>query len=120
MKPTTHSLLTAAAAASLAPAATAGSLFTADLGTLNEGFDNNQASGTATLFLDDDDVAADGRSGTATLRVQIRADGLPDVSGIPGATHGAHIHGQFAENAGPAPRAADQRPVLLRPRAARP
>ena len=100
MKTPAPTFLTAAAAAALAPAAMAGSLFTADLGTLNEGFDNNSASGTATLFLDDDNIAADGRSGTATLRVQIRADGLPDVSGIPGATHGAHIHGQFESNLG--------------------
>ncbi|QDT04721.1 putative outer membrane protein PmpB precursor [Rubripirellula lacrimiformis] len=36
---------------------------------------------------------------TRTIRVVIHATGLEDLSGIPGAIHVAHIHGQFAGNA---------------------
>ncbi|WP_461506297.1 choice-of-anchor Q domain-containing protein [Rhodopirellula baltica] len=36
---------------------------------------------------------------TRTVRVVIDAEGLQDLSGIPGAIHVAHIHGQFAGNA---------------------
>lgn len=34
-----------------------------------------------------------------TVRVVIDAEGLQDLSGIAGAVHVAHIHGQFAGNA---------------------
>ncbi|TWU58392.1 CHRD domain-containing protein [Rubripirellula reticaptiva] len=36
---------------------------------------------------------------TRTVRVVIDAEGLQDLTGIPGAVHVAHIHGQFAGNA---------------------
>ena len=69
------------------------SVFTADLQTLNANYGSN-ATGTATLTLTGEDTL------NPSLRVQISATGLPDVSGIPGATHVAHIHGQFLENQG--------------------
>ena len=73
--------------------ASADSVFRSDLQTLNAGF-GSSATGTATLTLTGEDTL------NPSLRVQISATGLPDVSGIPGATHVAHIHGQFAENLG--------------------
>ena len=86
---------------SAAPALQAETIqYRSDLNTLNPGFDSNAAAGVALLTLNNDDVAADGMSGTASLRVQINAAGLPDLTGIDGATHVAHIHGQFAANAG--------------------
>lgn len=67
-------------------------MFTADLNTLNADFGSN-ASGSATLTLDEEG------ENIRTLRVQIEATGLQDLTDIPGAIHVAHIHGQFAGNA---------------------
>ena len=77
----------------IAGTASADSVFTSDLQTLNANY-GSSATGTATLTLSGEDTL------NPSLRVQISATGLPDVSGIPGATHVAHIHGQFAENQG--------------------
>ena len=77
----------------LSPAtAMAASMFTADLDTLNADF-GSTASGSATLTLDEpsEDIR--------TLRVQIQATGLQNLSDIPGAIHVGHIHGQFVGNA---------------------
>ncbi|WP_229641999.1 DUF4394 domain-containing protein [Waterburya agarophytonicola] len=67
--------------------------FTVDLSALNsnEPF-GSDASGEVTLTLDapSEDIR--------TLRVQIDAEGLEDVSGF-GGIHVAHIHGQFLGNA---------------------
>lgn len=65
--------------------------FTSELLTLNSAF-GSTASGEATVTLDapSDDIR--------TIRVQIDADGLEDVSGF-GGIHVAHIHGQFVGNA---------------------
>ena len=65
--------------------------FTVDLATLNSSSGSN-ASGEATVTLDA--PSPDIR----TLRVQIDAEGLEDLSGI-GGVHVAHIHGQFLDNA---------------------
>ncbi len=62
-----------------------------DLSTLNSSF-GSDASGEATLTLD-----APSKD-TRTLRVQIDASGLEDLSDI-GGVHVAHIHGQFLGNA---------------------
>ena len=76
----------------LSPAtAIAASMFTADLSTLNANF-GSTASGSATLTLDEPSET------TRTLRVQIAATGLEDLSSF-GGVHVAHIHGQFAGNA---------------------
>ena len=64
--------------------------FTVDLKTLNSDFGSN-ASGTATLSLDAPE------ENLRTVRVQIDADGLQDLSDI-GGIHVAHIHGQFLGN----------------------
>ncbi len=71
--------------------AMAASMYKADLNTLNADF-GSTASGSATLTLDE--ISDTMRS----LRVQIKATGLEDVSKI-GGVHVAHIHGQFAGNA---------------------
>ena len=84
---------TVTGAALLAGSASADSIFVSELKTLNPDFGHN-AQGTATLTLTGEDTQ------TPSLRVQISATGLPDLSNIPGATHVAHIHGQFAENQG--------------------
>ena len=65
--------------------------FKVDLATLNSSFGSN-ASGSATLTLDAPS------ENIRTLRVQIDAQGLEDLSGI-GGVHVAHIHGQFLGNA---------------------
>ena len=65
--------------------------FNVDLATLNSDFGSN-ASGFATLTLDAPE------ENIRTIRVQIDADGLEDLSGI-GGIHVAHIHGQFLGNA---------------------
>jgi|GEM_PF-100356 len=65
--------------------------FTVDLKTLNGDFGSN-ASGSATLTLDAPE------ENLRTVRVEIDADGLQDLSGI-GGIHVAHIHGQFLGNA---------------------
>ena len=84
--------LVALAAVSAAPSAMAASMvFKADLNTLNADF-GSTASGFATLTLDE--PSADIR----TLRVQIRATGLEDLTNIPGGIHVGHIHGQFQGN----------------------
>lgn len=62
-----------------------------DLSTLNSSF-GSDASGEATLTLDAPS------EDTRTLRVQIDASGLEDLSDI-GGVHVAHIHGQFLGNA---------------------
>ncbi len=75
--------------------------FTADLQTLNAAY-GSTATGTATLTMDTSGVTTDAagvRSGIATIRVQINATGLQDLTGVPGGVHVAHIHGQFAGNA---------------------
>lgn len=67
--------------------------FTVDLNTLNGGAPfGSDASGTATLTLDAPSP------NIRTLRVQVDASGLEDVSTF-GGIHVAHIHGQFAGNA---------------------
>ncbi|WP_404307455.1 CHRD domain-containing protein [Neorhodopirellula lusitana] len=71
--------------------------FTVDLQTLNAAY-GSTASGTATITLDTSAVTGP-ESGVATIRVQIDADGLQDLSGVTGGVHVAHIHGQFAGNA---------------------
>ncbi|WP_186775145.1 beta strand repeat-containing protein [Allorhodopirellula solitaria] len=71
--------------------------FTVDLDTLNGAY-GSTASGTATITLDTSDVTGP-ESGTATIRVQINATGLPDLTDVEGGIHVAHIHGQFAGNA---------------------
>lgn len=71
--------------------------FTVDLQTLNAAFGSN-ATGTATITLDQSGVSGS-TSGTATIRVEIDAEGLQDLSSFSGAIHVAHIHGQFASNA---------------------
>ncbi len=79
-------------AAALAPlSATAASMFKADLKTLNADF-GSMASGTALLTLDEPSEFE------RTLRVQIDATGLQDLTAFDG-FHVAHIHGQFAGNA---------------------
>ena len=65
--------------------------FTTDLLTLNSAFDST-ASGKADLTLEAPS------ENIRTLRVQIDADGLEDVSAF-GGIHVAHIHGQFEDNA---------------------
>ena len=72
--------------------AMAASMFTADLKTLNAAF-GSTASGSATLTLDEPSA------NLRTLRVQIDASGLQDLTDIPGALHVGHIHGQFVGNA---------------------
>ena len=62
-----------------------------DLSTLNSSF-GSDASGEATLTLDAP------TEDTRTLKVQIDASGLEDLSDI-GGVHVAHIHGQFLGNA---------------------
>ncbi|MCA9269455.1 MAG: hypothetical protein KDA41_13330, partial [Planctomycetales bacterium] len=71
--------------------------FTVDLSTLNAAF-GSTATGTATITLDTSGVTGPS-SGTADIRVQMHVTGLQDLSGINGAVHVAHIHGQFAGNA---------------------
>ncbi|MCA9209915.1 MAG: hypothetical protein KDA55_16260, partial [Planctomycetales bacterium] len=71
--------------------------FTVDLSTLNAAFGSN-ATGTATITLDTSGMTGP-NSGTATIRVEMNVTGLQDLSGISGAVHVAHIHGQFAGNA---------------------
>ncbi len=71
--------------------------FTVDLQTLNAAY-GSTASGTATITLDTSGVTGP-NSGTASIRVQIDADGLQDLSAVTGGVHVAHIHGQFAGNA---------------------
>ena len=70
--------------------------FTVDLQTLNGDYGSN-ATGTATITLDTSGVTGP-NSGTATIRVQINATGLPDLTDVTGGIHVAHIHGQFAGN----------------------
>ena len=65
--------------------------FKVDLATLNSEFGSN-ATGEATITLDAPNPD------TRTVRVQIDAEGLEDLSGI-GGVHVAHIHGQFLGNA---------------------
>ena len=65
--------------------------FSVDLKTLNADF-SSEASGFGTVTL----AAPD--ADTRTLRVQIAADGLEDLTDI-GGIHVAHIHGQFEGNA---------------------
>ena len=65
--------------------------FTTDLLTLNSAF-GSSASGKADLTLEAPS------ENIRTLRVQIEADGLEDVSAF-GGVHVAHIHGQFEDNA---------------------
>ena len=72
-------------------------LFTAPLSTLNAAF-GSTASGTARLTLDTSGIVSP-TEGIATIRVQISATGLQDLSGVPGGVHVAHIHGQFEGNA---------------------
>jgi MYXO-CTERM domain-containing protein len=94
MQPTLATLSGLALAIAIAPAASADhvTVYTSDLVTLNPGVDGNAASGTATL------TVTRPTEMTRTLRVQISATGLPDAP--EGATHVAHIHGQFAANEG--------------------
>ena len=65
--------------------------FTVDLETLNSDF-GSTASGVANITLDAPS------ENIRTVRVQVDADGLEDLSGI-GGIHVAHIHGQFLDNA---------------------
>ena len=65
--------------------------FTVDLETLNSDF-GSTASGFANITLDAPS------ENIRTVRVQVDADGLEDLSGI-GGVHVAHIHGQFLGNA---------------------
>lgn len=68
-------------------------LFRVDFRPFNADF-GSTATGTALLTLNTDDPMQ------PTLRVEINATGLEDLSAIPGAVHLAHIHGQFRENRG--------------------
>ena len=77
-------------------------IFTVDLDTLNADFGSN-ADGIAVLTL----TAPDEFS--RSLRVQIDANGLEDLTDIPGAIHVAHIHGQFFSNLLPGVTPLDQR-----------
>ncbi len=70
--------------------------FTVDLQTLNADF-GSTVTGSGTITLDTSGVTSP-TSGTATVRVQLNATGLQDVTSI-GGLHVAHIHGQFAGNA---------------------
>ena len=65
--------------------------FSADLKTLNADF-GSDASGSATITVDAPE------KDTRTVRVQIDADGLENLTDI-GGVHVAHIHGQFSGNA---------------------
>ena len=65
--------------------------FNTDLKTLNADF-GSDASGSATLTLNAPE------ENIRTLRVQIDADGLEDLTDV-GGIHVAHIHGQFEGNA---------------------
>src|SRR5688500_4756110 len=67
-------------------------VFNVDLQTLNADY-GSTATGTATLTHNTDVPTS------PTLRVQINASGLQDLSAIPGAVHAAHILGQFEGNA---------------------
>ena len=66
--------------------------FEVDFQPLNAAYGSN-AEGEARLTLDTTDPMM------PTLRVRIDATGLQDLTGIPGAVHLAHIHGQFEGNA---------------------
>lgn len=65
--------------------------FRVDFEALNAAY-GSTADGEATLTLDTTDEML------AKLRVQIDVTGLQDLTGIPGAIHVGHIHGQFAGN----------------------
>ena len=85
--------MAAVVASIICPAnAMAASMFTANLTTLNADF-GSTASGSATITLDEPSA------NMRTLRLQIEATGLQDLTDIPGAIHVGHIHGQFAGNA---------------------
>ncbi len=71
--------------------------FTVDLQTLNAAY-GSTAKGSATITLDTSGVTGPD-TGVATIRVEINADGLQDLSTTTGGIHVAHIHGQFAGNA---------------------
>ena len=100
--PLTSSLALAAMAALPLAASADVNEFFSDLQPLNGAFDADGVlpSGTARIIVNDDDVADDGMSGTATIRVRMTVTGLEELGNIPGAAHVAHIHGQFAANAG--------------------
>ncbi len=66
--------------------------FFSDLETLNADF-GSSAEGTAIITLDAPSATV------RTIRVQIDADGLEDLTDIVGGIHVAHIHGQFEGNA---------------------
>ncbi|MBE9078989.1 hypothetical protein IQ241_17085 [Romeria aff. gracilis LEGE 07310] len=74
-----------------ATAMAASMVYSADLDTLNGDF-GSTAKGAATVTVDEPG------ENLRSIRVQIQATGLEDVSSF-GGVHVAHIHGQFAGNA---------------------